>query len=311
MAAYGCGRGPGTLSAVHLTFDPASMRGPGRNDLRLVTRRVDELRPHPSYSRHGLTVSACQLSALMALDDQVLEEPIAIKEDGLIIDGYARVERARQLGRTTILCIEHNLTEEEALRELLRRHLGCNELNPFSRILLARELEPWFKEKALENQKAGGENKGSSKLTEAERVDVTAKIAEAADASVGNISKVKQLLRTAVPELLQALLRDEISINAGWLLSKKPSATQREELAIPQCKRNIKKDMRILASRHGSKSLPTVPDLSKLINQLSALESSKPGSIPVFVIDAPGRAVCLTKELLLELGAQQELLPPC
>jgi hypothetical protein len=137
---------------------------------RLATYRLDELHPHPSYSRHGLAVSASQLSALAALHDQTLEEPIAITQDGLIIDGYARVERARMLGRTSMLCIEYDRTEEEALRDLLQRHLGSNRLNAFCRILLARELEPWFKKKALANQIAGGENKVSSKLTEAERV---------------------------------------------------------------------------------------------------------------------------------------------
>jgi hypothetical protein len=172
---------------------------------RIAIRRVDELRAHPSYLRNGLAVSAAQLSALERLGDLAFQDPVPITRDGLIIDGYARVERARILGRTTILCIEYDRTEKEALRDLLRRHLGSNRLNAFCRILLARELEPWFKEKALANQHAGGENKGSSKLTEAERVDVTAKIAEAADVSVGNISKVKQLLRSAIPELLGAL----------------------------------------------------------------------------------------------------------
>lgn len=278
---------------------------------RLATCRLDELRPHPSYSRHGLTVSASQLSALAALNDQALEEPIAITQDGLIIDGYARVERARMLGRTTMRCIEYDRTEEEALRDLLQRHLGCNRLNAFCRILLARELEPWFKKKALANQIAGGENKVSSKLTEAERVDVTAKIAEAADVSVGNISKVKQLLTTAIPELVQALRRGEISIHKAWLLSKALPANQREELALPQCRRNIKRDMWNLASRHGSKSLSLVLDPANLITRLSAFESKKRGSLRVFVSNAQGKAICLTKELLLELGAQQELDSSC
>src|SRR5580698_2797307 len=88
---------------------------------RLVPRRPDELRPHPSYSKHGLTVSASQLSALEALDDQALEEPIVITRDGSIIDGYARVELARRRGRRTILCIEYDRTKEEALRDLLQR----------------------------------------------------------------------------------------------------------------------------------------------------------------------------------------------
>jgi hypothetical protein len=95
-------------------------------------RQVNELRPHPSYTRHGLSVSASQLSADEALDDQAAEEPIAITHDGLIIDGYARVKRAVMAGRKTILCVEYDLTEEEALRELLRRHLGSNR---FERLL--------------------------------------------------------------------------------------------------------------------------------------------------------------------------------
>src|SRR5204863_8309312 len=115
----------------------------------------------------------------------------------------------------------------------------------------------------------------SSSLTEAERVDVTAQIAEAADVPVGNISKVKQLLRTAIPEVLQELRRGQTSIHKAWLLSKEPPSNQREELALALCKRNIKKDMRTLASRHRSKRLPIVPDPSNLIEQLSALKSSK------------------------------------
>lgn len=104
------------------------------------------------------------------------------------------------------------------------------------------------------------------------------------------------------PELLPA-------IHKAWLLSKQPPAKQREKLALPQCEKRIKKDMRILASRHRSRSLTTVLDPANLIRQLSALDSSKRGSFRVFVSNAQGRAVCLTKELLLELGAQQELMP--
>jgi len=278
-----------------------------------VTRRLDEVRAHPSYSRLGLAVSASQLSALVALEAWASEEPIAITSDGLIIDGYARVERARILGRATILCIEYDRTEEEALRDLLQRHLGSSRLNAFCRILLAEELKPWFKRKALANQKAGGEVKGSSKLMEAGRIDVTAKIAEAADVSVGNISKVKQLLRLAIPELVQALRRGEISIHKAWLLSKVPSANQRDELALPQCQRRIKKDMRALASRHGSKSVPTVPDASNLIRQLSELDSRKPGSFRIFVSNARGKAVCVTKDLFQEFEQvpKRELIPKC
>jgi hypothetical protein len=211
-------------------------------------------------------------------------------------------------GRTSILCIEYNRTEQESALDLLQRHLGSNRLNSFCRILVARDLEPWFKEQALANQKAGGVNKGSSKLMEADRIDVTAKIAREADASVGNVSKVKQLLRTAIQELVQALRRGEISIHRGWLLSKHQPTKQREELALSQCKKSIKKDMRALGSRYRSKILVPVPDPANLIRLLSVFESRERGSVRVFVSKARGRNICVTEELLLEVGAQQELI---
>lgn len=278
---------------------------------QLVTCRLDKLHPHPSYVRHHLTVPASQLSALAERGNLALLEPLVITRGRTILDGYARLELARLQGRLTLPCIEYELTEAEALHWLLQRHLRSNGLNAFSRILLALELEPWFKEKARSNQRAGGQNKGSSKLTEAERLDVRSKIAAAAGVSVGNVSKVTQLTMNAHPELLQALLSREISIHRAWGWSKAPLEKQREELRLDQSKRGIKKTIRTLVSRHRSKSSPTVLDLSSLTvtdlgRRLSALDSSKFGPVSVEVIKAPGRTVFLTEELFRALGSQEE-----
>jgi hypothetical protein len=195
-----------------------------------------------------------------------------ITEDRTILDGYARLELARRRGRATLPCIAYELTESEALHWLLQKHRRSNGLNDFSRILLALELEPWFKEKARSNQRAGGQNKGSSKLTEAGRLDVRSKIATAAGVSVGNVTKVKQLTITAHSELLQALRSREISIHRAWGWSKTPPERQREELRVYQSQRGIKKTIRLMVSRHRPKRLPAVPDLGNLARQLSALE---------------------------------------
>src|SRR5205823_5438100 len=143
---------------------------------RIVTRLLDELRPHPSYMRHHLTVPAPTLSAL-ADRTTLLQVPLVITQDRTIVEGYARWEFARQQGQLTLPCIEYELTEVEALHWLLDRHRRSNGLNDFSRILLALELEPSFRERARLNQRVGGQNKGSSKLTEAERLDVRSEIA--------------------------------------------------------------------------------------------------------------------------------------
>ena len=234
-----------------------------------------------------------------------------ITRDRTIVDGYARVELGRQQGRLALPCIEYKLTEAEALHWLLQRHRRSNGLNAFSRILLALELEPGFKEKARSNQRTGGQNKGSSKLTEAQRLDVRSEIAAAAGVSAGNVTKVKQLTMTAHPKLLQALRSTEISIHRAWLWSKSPPEKQREAFWLYQSERGIKKTIRTLVSRQRSKSSPSVPDVGDLIRLLSALESGKLGPVGVAVINAPGRAVFLTEELFRTLGTLEELAPTC
>ena len=57
---------------------------------RLVICHPDELRPHPSYIRHNLTVHACQLSAVTELGDRVFRELLVITQDHMILDGFAR-----------------------------------------------------------------------------------------------------------------------------------------------------------------------------------------------------------------------------
>jgi hypothetical protein len=276
---------------------------------RLLTRPVEELRPHPSYARHEFTVSASKLSALIEQGELAFQEPLVISVGGTIIDGYARWQLALQQGRRTVTCIQYELTEEESLLWLLHSHCRSDGLNQFCRILLAQELEYPSKALALANQKRGGRSKALSMLTEAERVDVRSRIAARARASVGNVSKVQQLSRTAIPELLAALRNGDISINLGWLLSKKSPAAQSTEMAMERCKRNIKKDMRTLACRQTAKTQPDLTDPRALIGKLLALETSSPGSLHIVVSNSEGKIVAMTRELLLEIDAQQELYP--
>jgi hypothetical protein len=278
---------------------------------QLVTCRLDELRPHPSYVRHHLTVPASQLSALAERGDRAFLEPLAITRERTILDGYARFELARLQGRASLPCLAYELTESEALHRLLERHRRSDGLNAFSRTLLALELEPWFKEKARLNQRAGGQNKGSSKLTEAARLDVRSKIAAAAGVSVGNVTKVKHLTTTAHSDLLQALRSGEISIHRGWRWSKAPPEEQQAAFRLFQSERGIKKTIRTLVSRHRSKSLPVVPDLGDLARQLSALDTSKFGPVSMAVIRAPGRVIFLTEEIYQALRSQEELTLTC
>ena len=108
----------------------------------LISCSVSELRPHPSYARHGLSVNAAQLSALASRGDLAFQEPIVVTRSRTIIDGYARWRLAQHQHRTTLLCAEHDLTEVEALQWLIHRHGRSRSINAFHRIMLYQSGHP-------------------------------------------------------------------------------------------------------------------------------------------------------------------------
>jgi hypothetical protein len=161
-------------------------------------------------------------------------------------------------------CVEYELTEEEAIRWLLQKHRRSNGMNDFCRILLARELEPCLKTQALSNQRFGERMKGSSNLTEDATVDIRKEIALAAGVSVGNVTKVKQLVAIAHPELLEALRGSEVSIHRAWKWCTESPDRQIEALRNYRAERGVNKSIRDLISRHNQKQTPTAQDLGSL-----------------------------------------------
>ena len=278
---------------------------------QLITCSVGNLHPHPSYLRHQLTVPSSKLSALTKRGDLAFQQPLVITPSGIIIDGYARWDLARRQGRLTLPCVQYELTEAEALDWLLQSHRRSDGLNAFCRILLALDLEPLLQEKARSNQRTGGQSKGSSNLTGAERLDVRCEIASAADVSAGNVTKVKQLIVTADADLLEALRSGEIRIHRAWLWSKLPPEAQREELRTYRSERGVKKTIRNLLAQHRPKNSPDVVGIGDLARRLSAVESSRIGPVRVAVIKVPGRAVFISEELFRALGLQKELALIC
>ena len=289
-------------------FGTASTATPGTACGSVVIRRVDDLRAHPSYLRHRLAVPMSALAALAAIGDLAFRDPLVVTNDGTLIDGYARFELARQQGRPTLPCIEYELTEPQSLQYLLDRHRRSSELNDFIRILLALDLEPWLAEKARSNQQAGGHHKGSSNLTEAQRIDVRSEIAKVAGVSVGNVTKVKQLIANLHPELLCALRSGEIRIHRAWLWSKETPENQHRQLLDYRSARGIKKTIRGLISKHLEKA---APDLSTLVAELSQLEPIVLDSINVVAIKASGMAVFVTEDLMEHLQSQRKLVLGC
>jgi len=164
--------------------DPSGVQCP-----RLVTRELHDLRPHPSYTKHRLSVLNSRLAALAEFGDLAFVQPILVSRKGIIVDGYARWELARRQGRATILCLEYDWSDEEALRWLIQSHSPSKGFNGFSRCLLALDLEPSLQERARVNQQIGGQGKSSSHLTEAQKLDVRSEIAAVASVSTRSLTK--------------------------------------------------------------------------------------------------------------------------
>ena len=283
----------------------------GGNPGKFIACRLDELRPHASYVRLRLTVPVSKLSALAEQGELAFREPLVITRERIVIDGYTRWELARLKGKLVLPCIEYELSDEEALRWLLQKHRRSNGMNDFCRILLALELEPCMKEKALSNQRLGGRMKGSSNLTEASTIDVRKEIAAAAEVSVGNVTKVKQLVGTGHPELLEALRSGEVSIHRAWKWCTESPDRQIGVLRTYRIKKGVNKAIRDLISRHRPKNLPTAPDLASLVRRLSGLSSGECSSASVSVIRVKGKMVFVTEELMQSLPPYQESIPTC
>ncbi len=224
---------------------------------RLNTYRVDELHPHPSYVRHQCSISSAQLSALAALGDLAFREPIVTTRSRAIIDGYARWQLARRRGLATILCLEHDLTDEESLRWLIQSHRPSRCLNAFCRILLALDLEPFLQERARANQRAGGQNKSSSNLTEAKALDVRSEVAAAAGVSTGNVTKVKQLKRMADAKVEWSVRAGQISIHRAWQWSRLPRQQQLRDLEEYQNRKGTNQTSRRLIQKHVATLAPS------------------------------------------------------
>jgi hypothetical protein len=232
---------------------------------QLISRRLNELRTHPSYARHGLSVSVSQLSALAALGEFAFRQPVTITEDGNILDGYARWELARRQGRKTILCIAHHLSEAEALQWLIQSHRPSVGWDAYSRVLLGHDLEPYLQGKARANQSAGGKKKGSSSLTEAETLDVRSEISSQIGVSAGSITKVKHLRKEAHP---MAAGRSQRISSCSWTRTRtilKPRALDRTDSHASSIREDCCNARTLLRTGHPSTSARNPTGIGKRV----------------------------------------------
>jgi ParB-like chromosome segregation protein Spo0J len=251
------------------------------------------------------------------MGDDAFRFPLIITSKGIVIDGYARLEVARLQGRATVECVQYDISEEEALRRLLLCHRPSPGLTPFSRIVMARDLAKSLREKAVQHQQAGGKSKGSSKLTEAEKVDVRKEIATAAGVSVGTCSHALQLIRTADPEIVRALCNGEIKIDRAWRWSKELRRCQRNNLKLYRRHRGMERIAEKLVARQLKKQKSERSPASRwkdvspseTVSRLSSLAPEILASVDVIFIKTPVPVFALSENIAQRLGFREGSAP--
>jgi hypothetical protein len=309
------GQKPSLVKGAGVVFHPLTAIDAHGNDNELlqahgqqVTRRVEDLRPHPSFARHRLSVPVAELSVAAFQAGLGLREPIVITQDDVILKGYAQWQLAALQHRETLPCIEYTLSDKEALQWLLQSHRRSPILNDFARIVLALDLEPLFQEKARLNQRSGGQNKGLSTLTEATRMDVRSQIAAAAAVSSGNVTKVKQVLELAHADVLDALRLGELSIHRAWQWRCLSLQQQAQRLFQHQGTKEVRKTIRQLVSQHLPDEAHPMLAMPELLRGLQEVDGDRSRAIQVAVVDIPGFGVLVSKELFYAIDSKKELL---
>ena len=281
-----------TTSAAVVT---AAANGPAGPEGRLVHRAPEQLRLHPAYLDVCGPVTAVR-TLRAAVKSSLVIAPLLTTRDGLILDGHTRWQLARQEGRPSVVCIEYDLTDEQALLFMLDRYRHAEWLNDFCRIVMALQLEPHWRSRARERQRQGGTGKLSSTLTKADAINVRVEIARAAGVCTGNVTKVKQLLKTATPAVRDALRRGEISIHRAWQWHQLGPDKQNARLDQYRSRKDIHHTIRHLLRKHRDEQ-DKVFTIEQLAARLAGPARGRLAHATLRVVDLPGPALIVTRDL--------------
>jgi hypothetical protein len=257
------------------------------------------LQPHPAYQALSAPIAASRARRVALQQRGPIQEPLITTSTGIILDGHARWRVAQDRQQPTLPCLEYDVTEDEALQIVIRQHRAAEGLNAYCRIVLALELEPFLKERSQQSRLPTSTKRPSSNLTNESR-DVRKVLASAAVVSAGNVTKVKQLVRTVVPEVRVELVRGEVSIHRAWQWHSLSPEAQRtalwEHLHQGTIKTTITRLIRSHADAGAPEPAPPVP--ATILAGLARLDAN---GLTVAVIDVPGRAVVMTRACYNEL----------
>ena len=270
-----------------------------------VVRLPEQLRLHRALEELGWIGVIDEFNDAARLTNPSVTEPILITTNGTILAGFGRWRLALFERRHEIHCIEYPLSEDEALQFILTHHQTRYGWNAFVRIRLALQLEPYFQKRALDNMRAGGNQKGWANLPEAQHIEVRQEIARAAGVGARNVSNVKTILEVAHLRLKEALRDGTLTINRAIQFCKLPRGEQLEQFIRYSEERATNKVIRQSVGR--PKEEKTRLDVVAVLDALQQQEARQPGSVAVRVGRHKRTVVLIGQDLLAGPRSQKEL----
>ena len=208
---------------------------------------------------------------------------------GVIIDGHNRFEICTTNGIEFKVVTKDFDDRSSAIEWIIRNQFGRRNLSPYERTRLALRLEETIKERAKANIVEGGSHGGKGPQNSANPcapIETREEIAKLAGVSRDTVDKVKQIEKSAAPEIKAALANGEISINKAHLTVKaKKEEEEPEPLVVngtAEEDRPVKKDrmkkwipddadrLWLLAKQDLNKILPTDSSRERVLKEIVA-----------------------------------------
>lgn len=289
----------GCLESGPLSFLEVSSLTSGidcsRKEGVLVSRPPEQLQRHRVLDEIGWTdLEEINEAARRKLES--VRKPILITKHGTILSGLGSWHLALFEGRQQVICVQYDIDELEALQFILAIHRTAKRWNSFISIRIALKLEPYFQQKAVENMKAGGRYKGSTNLSKADRIEVRQEVANIAGSGVGNVDKVKTILQSAHPNVIQALQDGALRIHRAWTWCRLPKSQQKEVFAKydeDQTRRKILREFK------GVRPKPRF-DSARALEALLSFEAGHPCQIEFRISPGRNTVVLLGQDLINE-----------
>lgn len=160
--------------------------------------------------------------------------------NGVLLDGHNRHEICTRLGlpfdtRDAEPWIK---TREDAEIWIIDNQMGRRNLSVIDRVALQTRRAEVLRVRAAENRKAGlatsGKRggKGSDQVIETIHVDTRAAIAKAAGTSEGSVMRAQKVLADGVPELVDAVRANSVTLNAAAEIARLPKGEQAAEIDL-------------------------------------------------------------------------------